>query len=299
MSFLSIVPRMGTFLNNNDSGIPLTVIRSNGVDTTPGFNMNVTKLNKGYKQFTQSSDAGDSFKVKVIFKKDDTSIININGKNLTKLEAMDYIIRNKVIVLVTTEALDVPPGDYLITSNPSRTQTYKDDTVWELEFHSYAPLNLVKYTNDNTAVLNAINKAKSKNKSKSTKSSSVKYQKLKDCGYKNLKYSAKKKVVACVKVLQEVLVKNKVLTKKQIDGWYGKTTLNAVKKYQQNYNKKYKVTNTAQSNSGGIFKVYEGTLISGKMNKTTVNKKTPKISKKLPVNGKVDKATWTALYKGE
>lgn len=298
MSFFTIVPRVGSFINKNDEGIALSIIRSDGLDVEPGFSMNVTKLNKGYKQFTQSSDEGNTFKIKVIFKKDDTKIININGAQLNKIEAMDYIIRNKIIVLVTTEALDVPNGDYLITANPNRKQTYNDDTEWELEFTSYAPLNLVKYSNSNAAVLNAINKSKSKSKSKSTKSASVKYKKLKDCGYKNLKYSKTKKVVACVKVLQQVLVKNKVLDKKYVDGWYGKTTLTAVKKYQKNYNKKYKVTNVAQYNTKGIF-VTAGKLISGNQMKTVVNKKAAKISKKLPTNGKVDKATWIALYKGE
>ena len=295
MSFFTIVPRVGSFINKNDEGIALSIIRSDGLDVEPGFSMNVTKLNKGYKQFTQSSDEGNTFKIKVIFKKDDTKIININGARLNKIQAIDYIIRNKIIVLVTTEALDVPNGDYLITANPNRKQTYNDDTEWELEFTSYTPLNLVKFSNSNAAVLNAIKKAKGK---KSTKSASVKYKKLKDCGYKNLKYSKTKKVVACVKVLQQVLVKNKCLEKKYVDGWYGRVTLTAVKAYQRNYNRRHKTVNVAQYNTKGIF-VTAGKLISGNQMKTVVNKKAAKISKKLPTNGKVDKATWIALYKGE
>lgn len=304
MSFFSIVPRTESYLKYNVDSIPLQIIREGkGVDVTPGFGVNVTDLNNGYKQFTKTSESGNKFKVNVLFKKDDKKIATLNGKKLNTREVMDHIIRNMIPVMIQTEAIDVPTNvNYLITGNPSRNQNYKDDTVWELEFTTYTPLNLVKFANNNKAVKNAINNAKKKNKknTKSTKKSSVKYQKLKDCGYKNLKYSKNKKVVKCVKVLQEVLYKNKCFTsKKQIDGWFGKKTVTAVKLYQKRYNKKYKVTNNAQKNSGGIFQVSAGTLISGKVNKTTVNKKAAKISKKLPTNGKVDKATWIALYKGE
>lgn len=298
MGYFNIMPR-NNYIQSNNEPIPLKVITDDGINLTPGFKINVTELNNGYKNFVSNSDKGNTFKVKIILKKSDVFNCKINGTSFnTVRDVLDYIIKNSMPVMIQTEALDVPTRDmYIITSNPSRVQTKKNDTIWELEFHTYSALNLFKYQNNNSAVLNAIKKAKAKQK-KSTKSASVKYAKLASCNYKVLVYSKKKKVVNCVKYLQEVLKRNKVYTGK-IDGWYGPETLKAVKKYQQNYNKKYKVTNIVQSNSGGIFNVSAGKLVTGKKNKTTVKTKTAKISKRLSVTGKVDKATWTALYKGE
>ena len=59
--------------------------------------------------------------------------------------------------------------------------------------------------------------------------------------------------------MQQLLYNYGCLSKKSyIDGWYGKVTVEAVKKFQKKYKTKYK----------------------------------------LKVNGKVDKSTWKALYTG-
>ena len=52
-------------------------------------------------------------------------------------------------------------------------------------------------------------------------------------------YSKKQKTVGCVKIMQTILYAEKFLKKSQIDGWFGKVTYGAVKKYQKKYAKKY------------------------------------------------------------
>lgn len=305
MTFFNILPRDKNYLDDNKIGVPLKVIQSNGVSVEPSFKVGVTDLNKGYKNFVVNADNGVKVKVKVIILKDETFKLISNSYYKNTREFLNYIYINAIPVYINTDALDVPTDTlYLLTNNPSRDQTHKTDSVWDLEFTTYAPLNLARYANNNVAVQNAIKKA-------NTKKASVKYAALKKCGYKKLKYSKKKKVVACVKTLQTVLKKLKCYSGK-IDGWYGKSTVKAVKKYQKRYNKNHTVT-TVQSNTSSLIKVSAGKVITNTNSDnislpagTTLNnvaskstKKTKKITKKLPTNGKVDKATWKALYNGE
>ena len=125
-------------------------------------------------------------------------------------------------------------------------------------------------------------KAKKNNKKASTKNA-----KLRKCNYKTLVYSKKKKVVKCVKYMQEVLYKKKYLKKKQVDGWFGKETKEAVKKFQKAYNKKQKKTVKSAAN-----KVAQA--VAKTVSKET-GTKTKAMNKLLPTDGKVDKATWKAL----
>ena len=111
----------------------------------------------------------------------------------------------------------------------------------------------IKKANDKKA---SAKKAKAKTKTKQTTGYKAK---LKKCDYKVLKYSKKKKTVNCVKIMQQLLYNYGCLDKKSyIDGWYGKITVKAVKKFQKKYKTKYKLKET----------------------------------------GKVDKSTWKALYTG-
>lgn len=288
-------------VDENSSYLNLRVIRNNGINVVPDVKINVTDLNNEdgykYKHFFNSGDGGITIKVDVIILEDDM----INDEYVT--DYLDYLYTNMLPVSLISDALDIPydpsKSTYIITKISSKKQNYDGSTVWSLEFATYTPLTLYKYKNTNTAILNAIKKRNAITKKKSTKTASTMYTKLKSCNYNVLKYSKTKKVVECVKYLQAILYKNKLLQKNQIDGWYGSVTKNAVKKYQLQYNKKYVVTNIVQKNSNGLMAVNQGKLVKGNLNKTTVIKSAPKISKRLNPTGNVDKATWVALCRGE
>ena len=264
--------------------LKLRIIRDNGIKVTPNFEVSITDLNVSddikYKQFISNNDTSIIFKISILILTSDT----YDNKPVT--EYLLDLINNMRPVSVRTDAINIPEGKYIISKNDSREQTYKTSTVWSLEFITYDPLNLAKFNNDNSAVLKAINK------NKSTKKASTIYQKLKKCDYKKLVYSKNKKIVNCVKILQQVLYKKGYLKKKQVTGWFDKNTTTAVKNFQKKYNKKYSV---AQTTTNGIISVSAGKLISGKKAKTKVNNNV-KIRKKLKTNGKVDKDTWQALY---
>lgn len=274
MTFLNICPRDKVFLTNNKGAIPLRVLTSPGVDTTPDSNIIVSDLSKGYKHFYNNKSNGYTFSITVLIKKEDT----FNGKPLTKV--LDEYYRNSTPLLVHTDAIDVnSTSTYIITKNPSRKQTDKYTTLWELELTVYNSVSVFKFKNDNAGVRAALKKNSG----------------LRKCNYKTLVYSKKKKTVKCVKYMQQILYKNKLLKKKYVNGWFGNHTKKAVKQFQKNYNKKHKKTNIINTSNRGII-VREGKLIKGKQLKITPkNTSNPKISKRLPVTGKVDKATWKAL----
>ena len=115
-----------------------------------------------------------------------------------------------------------------------------------------------RFKNDNKYVA-AAKKTYEKNKKKNAqatknkaKQSSSLNNKLGKCDLKNLKYSKTKTVTECTKTLQKYLNK-KLGTNLSVDGWYGGETQKAVKKFQEKYKKKYKLT------------------VNGKMDKATLN----------------------------
>lgn len=304
MTFFSIVPRDKGFLKDYSNAIPLKVVQDSGIDTSPNLNINVTDLSKGYKHFYNSGSIGITFKINIIIHKDE----RVGDKLL--IDLLDGYIRSMTPLLVHTDAIDIPNTNndaYIIVDNNSRKQSYLNYTEWELKFMTYTPLSVFKYANNNQGVLKAINKAKKK----STKSSSTNNSKLAKCNYKVLVYSSKKNKVPCVKYMQKILYKNKLLTKKQVDGWFGKTTKNAVKKFQKKYNKKYGIVTVKKGAGKGVVNVNAGTIINNKsknnyidmssinkLSKTSGNGSTvAKITKILRTDGKVDKATWKALCK--
>lgn len=270
MGFFNICPRDRKYLQFSVGSIPLKVIRSNGVSMKPDIDIKVSNLSGGSKHFLNNSHQGGTFKIDVLIHRNDVvqgryynvmtiskNVINKTGtslvnnpyyignqpiitdytENIPVTKLLDSLIRNMTPVLVTTSAIDIPNGQYIITENSSRKQTYSDTTEWELEFTTYSPLNLYKYKNNNSAIQKALNKMKNKGSSATNK------KKLKKCNYKKLKYSKKKKVVKCVKYLQKVLKSNKCYSGK-IDGWFGKDTVSAVKKFQ----KKKKLKKTGKVN---------------------------------------------------
>ena len=246
--------------------IPLRVIRSNGFDISPDTNIVVTDLNRGtdgiiYKKFYNKGYGGTKFKIQVLIKVNETweSDLYQQYKNLESnqhllRDVLHELIVKMIPVKVVTDAVDIPNQNYIITGNSSRKQGYEDYTVWELEFTTYVPLTETVFKNDNTVVKKAINSAKAKQvkkKTTSSKKSSAKKSALSKCKREVLVYSKKKKVVECVKTLQKIL-KQKSCYTGVVDGWFGKLTTEAVKKYQKK-------------------KKFKKNIQTGKVNKTTYN----------------------------
>lgn len=234
--------------------LPLNVVQSSGVEVTPRVNINVTDLNKKgsvlYKHFYNNTGNDITFKIDVIIKRGERWKCDLytmyKGKSISDVKSwavttiLKEWIRNSAPLYVVCDAIDIPNGNYIITGNSSRKQTYDNTTVWTLEFTTFNPLNLAVYKNNNTAIKKALSKKK-KAKSKASNKS-----KFKKCKLSSLKYSKKKKTVACVKYMQAILYKKGCLeTKSQIDGWYGKVTCKAVRKFQTKYKKKYKLKVTS------------------------------------------------------
>lgn len=243
---------------NQTKGIPLKVVRNNGVQVNPNININVNDLisnkkDEVFKNFYNRGNSGITFNIQVIIRKNETkgSISASKGyypQTSKVLNWLDYFIKNMMPVYVVTDAIDIKNGTYIITDNSKRVQTFKDYTIWDLEFTTFTGLNSVHFTNTNKAIKKVVKKSK---KSKNTKKTSAKSKstiksKLKKCKLTQLKYTGKKVTnITCVKYLQQILYKNYgLLTKRQVDGWYGPKTLNAVKKYQ----KKKKLKQTGKVN---------------------------------------------------
>lgn len=240
--------------------IPLRVIRSNGFDVTPDYNVVVTDLNKGsdgfiYKKFYNKGFGGISFKINILLKRDETWHSSVyrqyKGYDTDEhnvLTVLKEIMRTMTPVKVVTDAIDIPNGNYIITKNPSRKQTTDNSTVWELEFTTYRPLSQVAYKNDNTRVKKAIKSATAKKvtpKKNTAKKKTTTASKFSKCKLKVLVYSKKKKTNDCVKQMQTIL-KNKGFYTGKLDGWFGSMTTSAVKKFQQKYKKKYSLKATGK-----------------------------------------------------
>lgn len=253
--------------------LKLRVIQTDNVKVTPDDNVKVSNLKRSnnnvlYKHFLNTGDGGITFKITVMINKDDVwneTLVDDAGKTIIDNPKVTTILKRfyteMTVLNVVTDFIDVPNGNYIITKNPSRSQSNVNYTNWELEFTTYRAINTVKYNNNNSAVTNAIAQAKKANQkktttttaTKTTKSSSSKNAKLSKCNVSNLKYTGNtQKVVTCVKYMQEVLYKKGYLTKRQIDGWYGPKTLNAVKKFQTKYKKKYNLKVTGKMDNATL-----------------------------------------------
>ena len=183
MSFFNIVPRDKEYLGYTINSIPLTVIQDDEIEVKPNINIKTNELNDGYVQFYDTGSRGEVFKISIIMHKNDT-IDGVKGEtNITPywkynnkpftavnsvkkaytgkvklIDLLDYIIRGMIPVMIVTDAIDIPNNQlYYITENNSRKQSHREYTKWELTFQTYDPLKLVKYKNNNSNVLNAIN----------------------------------------------------------------------------------------------------------------------------------------------
>lgn len=279
MAFINLIPRDKSYTDSEhtyriDDAIPLRVVKDDGVDMTPDVNIKVTDLSKGQKQFVNASGKGDRYNITILVHEDDTFTgtwthsFNPSWQpsgsamkyidhfdyptSLKVVDLLDWIIRKMLVVTLTSDnnvAL-IPNGAYIITDNPHRVQNYKNGySLWELEFTKYTGAVNSKYVKTTTAAtkaINAYNKKKSKTTSKKTtttkaKQSSSLNSQLKKCKVSQMVYSKTKKVTSCVKTLQKYLNK-KGKGNLAVDGWYGNATLKAVKKFQTDFKKKYKLT---------------------------------------------------------
>ena len=237
-------------VNGINHALPLRVIRSKGVDVKPDFeiastDLNTNTVNTKYKNFHNTGDGGITFKVDVIIRKDETWGYGVVSNadyikkgmkakaNSLKTSWLKTWYINMRPLYVVSDAIDVPNGTYLITSNPKRLQSLDNHTVWTLEFTSFKPLELHTWSVDPSVKT----ETKTSTSTPTTKSSTSTNQKLKDCKDK-MNYSKTEKTSECNKVLQQKLYELGFLRKDQIDGWYGPVTMEAVKKFQKYHNSK-------------------------------------------------------------
>ena len=268
--FLSIVPRDGSYLDYNLTPINLSVLKGDGVNFTPDIQIKITDLNSGKKRFLNHTGVGDKFKINVIIHKNET----VKGERVVQeemkygqgpyglygwygggkrilnqswnlIEILDSWIRNMTIFTVTTRAVDIPNGAYIITGNSNRKQTYDDYTVWELEFTRYVGNVVTAVTWNNTYAQKAVstyNKNKEKAAAKTKEIAAIKAN-FKKCDYKKMVYTKKAKAVTCNKYLQQLL-KKWGFANTQISGWYGPKTKEGVSKFQKKYKSKYNLSVT-------------------------------------------------------
>ena len=159
---------------------------------------------------------------------------------------LNYFMRTLTPFMVTSDVIGINQTvPYIITKNSSRKQSYHDYTIWELEFTRYDKLTYSNFTKQTKGVKNALKKAKNKNRKVSAKTKER--LRLRKCKRGTLVFSKKKKVVPCVKILQKILNLD-LGTKLKLDGWYGKETYNAVKKFQSKYSKTFGLKKTGHMN---------------------------------------------------
>lgn len=190
-------------------------------------------------------------------------------ENLSVYTMLNYFYRHGVPLILKSDSLIIPSDSvWLITKNPSRKYERGGWFYWELTFTRYVPVKYAAFTKVNKGVQRALKKAKSKKKAKVSAKTKLRKQ-LGKCNRNVLVYSKKKKTVACVKTLQQYLNKD-LGTKLVIDGWFGKETTKAVKKYQTKYSKSFGLKPTGKINQ----LTYNVMIGKGKLvTKTNVNKK--------------------------
>lgn len=229
-------------LENINHALPLRVIQSKGVEVRPDVDINVNDLNSDfntkYKQFYRSGDGGIKFKVDVIIHKNDVWGYGEETPGDYIFEGKVYSAGMRVVtwlhywysrlrpVYVVSDAIDVPNGVYVITDNPTRKQDFRDYTVWSLEFTTYNPLTTYKW------------KIVESEPKQTTKSSSSTMVALKDCAPHIFISLNEKKTGQCNRTMQQKLCDLGYLKQSQVTGWYDAETMNAVKQFQRDMNKK-------------------------------------------------------------
>ena len=303
-NFFSIVPRDNNAdLVDVDKPIPLRVVMEDGFELEPDISFKNIELQGPYDMFKNNSGFNDSFTVTIVLHKDDTVRLNYErplsksgsevdwdifeklflksvGKdkstfadsfNARVTNALDYWIRKGVPFYIHTSAVGISKKNlWLVTEQKKRTQTYDDGYVfWEVTFTRYHEITAQKFNKITKVMEKAFKDAKTSQKTKDRQKAR---QELAKCDRKKLVYSKTKKVVDCVKKLQQVLYLQGFLKKEQIDGWYGKTTKEAVKKYQKKWSKDYglKVTGNVNPHTFQVM-IGKGKKISKSTQNSIVN----------------------------
>lgn len=207
------------------NGIPLRVETDKNVSVTNGLNINTTKLRpndllNSATHFHNAGYTGVEFKITIFLKETD---LTPDGESV--INVLSNLINTMTAVSIVTEAIDVPNGKYIVTSQ-SMDQDYKKSTHWTLKF--------VQVYSTKTYTSTAYKKSKTTS-IKSSKTTSSLNSKLKKC---SLPLNTKSKG-ACVKYLEKKLYQKGFLKKKFINNTYDKNTATAVKKLQKKYKKKY------------------------------------------------------------
>lgn len=266
--FMSLCPRSKEYTGYNVDGIPVTVIQdNNAIDYTPDISFTGSKLENGWNYFHNNTGKADKFSISILINENDTvkgKLETDNGKEIwsfpfgiyvfdlgktvtykefSVITALDYFIRNGEPFYITTDAVGINTSDlWLVTDQKKRKQKYDDGYVeWDLTFTKYNDITLTTYQNNNAKVMEALGKNTTKDTAKTKKTSN--WYLKNECKRSQLKYSNTKKSVKCVEYMQRIINK-KVGTNLTIDGWYGKETREAVKKFQNKFKTKFKLNVT-------------------------------------------------------
>jgi len=197
MVFMNVIAKNS--MNTGLEPIPLHILQSSGIDTTPDISITTTNLernpetNERIRNFHNNGYGGNDFKISVAFRENET-VTNtleevtsgVNYSVISVLELLDLWITNMEILYVVTDAIGIENGEYIITGNSNRKQNYDGTVVWDLEFKEYNANNVQQYYFDiNPTIAQALQVAEQKKKASKAKQQTKWQNKLKKC--KNLK----------------------------------------------------------------------------------------------------------------
>lgn len=205
--------------------IPFDVVQDKGIQVDSLINIKSTPLHsdlqkKAYVHFYNNGYSGKEFSIDLIVDISDTA-----GDCKVK-DHLDSWLEEGSSHIIVTEAIDVPNGEYLITSAKS-VQQFHNTAIWSLDFSQYYLQEVVANAPDNS----------SKDTSNSTTSSIV----LSKC---NLPLTPASTSSECIIALQQKL-KNKgyYLFKDgntlPVDGVYNENVVLAVTLLQKDYQYEY------------------------------------------------------------
>lgn len=234
-----------------NSGLALKVVQENGVEVTPNFNVKTTELRDGYKNFKANNDDTINFKIDVIIRYNETWGYGHAGKDyppwtfdgeafysqrwyVTKW--LEYWMKNMRPLYVVSDAIDVPNGTYLLTENSSRTQNFREYTVWTLEFTTCKDFRIWRWDNDNSAVRATIDSLVNPKQEEMNIGQIMATWNAILGTCTDIVYSKTQNYTDCNKLMQYKLYFMGYLREDQVDGWYGNVTMEAVKKFQRDYN---------------------------------------------------------------
>lgn len=235
-------------LNQIGNALRLHIVRDSGITVKRDFDIKVTDLNNDksntkFKKFHNNGDGGVTAKMDIVIQPGESWGYGKQGQADFVYHGVKYPARARIMVwlnvwftnmtplYLVTDAIDVPNGRYIISSNPTRKQTFDTLSIWTLELSTYNPLNLYvwdespglnKYTGNNTAKASAVN------------------TNLANCELKNFIYAwngCKGKTTQATRWLQAKLYQMGFLEKFSDSGCYDNVVVEAVARFQQKYKK--------------------------------------------------------------